>query len=232
MEELTLKVKLLAFSRDIDQYTTYVFENLESTSPDDKYLMCVKFPNWNQSEIALHDIGYLNVRYVREGISKWYDGEKMNTYKYTNVIFLKFIKEPEKLPIPDITTFSDTELEERENKLPELDKAILHLNGKQQEIPKDDKRLVRLLNFCTNAFDGGMSMWTVSTDYNDHEKEIENGKKQLQQGQNQYEQGLKSYENKMLQRQIRSINFDLTTTKEIIASEEQNLREYLKNKEI
>lgn len=97
MEELTLKVKLLAFNRDIDQYTTYVFENLESTSPDDKYLMCVKFPNWNQSEIELHDIGYLNVRYVREGISKWYDGEKMNTYKYTNVIFLKFIKEPEKL---------------------------------------------------------------------------------------------------------------------------------------
>ena len=41
----------------------------------------------------------------------------------------------------------------------------------------------------------------------------------------------KSYENKMLQRQIRSINFDLTTTKEIIASEEQNLREYLKNKD-
>lgn len=41
----------------------------------------------------------------------------------------------------------------------------------------------------------------------------------------------KSYENKMLQRQIRSINFDLTTTKEIIVSEEQNLREYLKNKD-
>lgn len=41
----------------------------------------------------------------------------------------------------------------------------------------------------------------------------------------------KSYENKMLQRQIRNINFDLTTTKEIIASEEQNLRKYLKNKD-
>lgn len=97
MEELTLKVKLLAFNIDIDQYTTYVFENLESTSLDNKYIMCVKFPNWNQSKIELHDIGYLNVRYVQEGISKWYDGEKMNTYKYTNVIFLKFIKEPEKL---------------------------------------------------------------------------------------------------------------------------------------
>ena len=97
MEEITLKVKLLAFNRDIDQYVTYVFENLEATSFDNKYLMCVRFPNWNQSEIALHDVGYLNVRYVQEGISKWYDGEKMNTYRYTNMIFLKFIKEPEKL---------------------------------------------------------------------------------------------------------------------------------------
>ena len=97
MEEITLKVKLLAFNRDIDQYVTYVFENLEATNLDNKYLMCVRFPNWNQSEIALYDVGYLNVRYVQEGISKWYDGEKMNTYRYTNMIFLKFIKEPEKL---------------------------------------------------------------------------------------------------------------------------------------
>lgn len=41
----------------------------------------------------------------------------------------------------------------------------------------------------------------------------------------------KSYENKMLQRQIRMIKFDLDTTKEIIATEEQNLREYLSEKE-
>lgn len=41
----------------------------------------------------------------------------------------------------------------------------------------------------------------------------------------------KSYENKMLQRQIKIINFDLETIKEQITMEEQNLREYLKNKE-
>ena len=41
----------------------------------------------------------------------------------------------------------------------------------------------------------------------------------------------KSYENKMLQRQIRMINFDLTTTKEMIATEEQNLRAYIKEKD-
>ena len=41
----------------------------------------------------------------------------------------------------------------------------------------------------------------------------------------------KSYENKMLQRQIRMIDFDLTTTKEMIATEEQNLRQYLSDKD-
>lgn len=41
----------------------------------------------------------------------------------------------------------------------------------------------------------------------------------------------KSYENKMLQRQIRLITFDLDTTKEIIATEQQNLKEYIDKKD-
>ena len=41
----------------------------------------------------------------------------------------------------------------------------------------------------------------------------------------------KSYENRMLQRQIRMINFDLTTTKEMIATEQENLRTYIKEKD-
>ena len=48
-------------------------------------------------EISEGDRGYVNVRYVREGVSQWYDGEKMHVYKYTNVVFLKFIKEPNKV---------------------------------------------------------------------------------------------------------------------------------------
>lgn len=42
----------------------------------------------------------------------------------------------------------------------------------------------------------------------------------------------KSYENKMLQRQIRQIKFDLDTTKEIIATEELSLRAYIKSKDV
>lgn len=41
----------------------------------------------------------------------------------------------------------------------------------------------------------------------------------------------KSYENKMLQRQIRMINLDIDTTKEMLASEEQSLKAYLLTKE-
>ena len=41
----------------------------------------------------------------------------------------------------------------------------------------------------------------------------------------------KSYENRMLQRQIRMINFDLATTKEMIATEQENLRTYIKEKD-
>jgi hypothetical protein len=94
MEEITLHVKLKAKYIDIGDYITYVFENLNSTNPEDQYLMCVQFPNWDQSDIEINEIGYVNVRYVTEGISQWFDGEKMNVYKYTNIIFLKFVKEP------------------------------------------------------------------------------------------------------------------------------------------
>ena len=97
MEEITLHVKLVAKAMDIGNYITYVFENLNYKDYDTQYVMCVQFPNWNQGEIAIGDVGYVNVRYVKEGISQWYDGEKMNVYKYTNVVFLKFIKEQEKV---------------------------------------------------------------------------------------------------------------------------------------
>lgn len=97
MEEITLHAKLKAVYQDIGDYITYVFENLDFKDYEYQYIMCVQFPNWNQDPIEIGDIGYVNVRYVKEGISQWYDGEKMNVYKYTNVIFLKFIKEQEQV---------------------------------------------------------------------------------------------------------------------------------------
>ena len=99
MEEITYHVKLVAKAIDIGDYITYVFENLNPKNWEFEHIMCVQFPNWCQGEINIGDIGYVNVRYVKEGISQWYDGEKMNVYKYTNVVFLKFVKEPEKVNV-------------------------------------------------------------------------------------------------------------------------------------
>lgn len=97
MEEVTYHVQLLAKEFDIGDYITYVFKNLDCHDWDFEFIMCTQFPNWNQSDIDIDSKGYVSVRYVKEGISQWYDGEKMHAYKNTNVIFLKFIKEPEKL---------------------------------------------------------------------------------------------------------------------------------------
>ena len=93
MTEVTYHAKFVAESIDIMDYTTYVFENLEPTSWDNHYIMCVRFPNWNQPPFVLGDIGYLNVRSVEAGKDKWFDGKDFNSYRYTNMIFMKFILE-------------------------------------------------------------------------------------------------------------------------------------------
>lgn len=97
MEEVTVRARLKATTSDVCGYITYVFENLEAKDYDSKYIMCVQFPNWNQSQINIYDVGFLHVRYVKGGISQWYDGEQMHAYKNNNIIFLKFIKEQNKV---------------------------------------------------------------------------------------------------------------------------------------
>ena len=91
MTEVTYHVKFLAESMDCMNYHTYVFENLEYTNCENHYIMCVRFPNWNQSIFNIGDIGFLNVRFVEAGVDKWFDGTGFNSYRYTNVIFMKFV---------------------------------------------------------------------------------------------------------------------------------------------
>lgn len=83
-------------------YTTMVFERLEYTDWDDHYLMCVQFPNWQQKVFKKEEIGYVTVRYVREGVDKWFDGQELVPYKCTNIIFLKFIKATEEIDLNNI----------------------------------------------------------------------------------------------------------------------------------
>jgi hypothetical protein len=95
IQEVTYHAKLVAKIDDGMGYINYVFEDLEFQDYDYKYFMCVRFPNWEGGSIYVGDIGYVTVKYVREGIDKWYDGSEFITYKYTNVIFLKFIRKIE-----------------------------------------------------------------------------------------------------------------------------------------
>lgn len=97
IQTVTYHAKLVTSYKDGMGYINYVFEDLEFKDYDYKYIMCVRFPNWDQSNFNIGDIGYVTVRYVREGIDKWYDGNEFITYKYTNIIFLKFIPEHEKI---------------------------------------------------------------------------------------------------------------------------------------
>lgn len=92
-KEITYHAKLVAEYDDEMGYINYVFENLEYEDIDNKYIMCVQFPNWNQCSFKINDVGYVSVRYVEEGADKWFDGTDFVPYKYTNVIFLKFIHE-------------------------------------------------------------------------------------------------------------------------------------------
>mgnify|MGYP003289653502 CR=1 FL=1 len=102
METQTYHAKLVASNKDGMGYTNYVFEDLEFQNYDYKYVMCVRFPNWEQSPIYINDVGYVTVRFVQEGVDKWYDGKDFNTYKYTNVVFMKFIPEKPVLETAEI----------------------------------------------------------------------------------------------------------------------------------
>lgn len=102
MEQITIHAKLVAEQIDGMGYTNYVFEDLNPKDEDFRYIMCVRFPNWEQKSIEIDEIGYLNIRYVEGGKDTWFDGENLIPYKYTNVIFLKFIEEKPKVDISEI----------------------------------------------------------------------------------------------------------------------------------
>ena len=93
----TSLVKLVAQENDWHNYTTYVFERLEAESPLDKYIMCIRYPNWQHAELIVGDIGYVETAEVFAGADKWFDGEKMIPYHYTTIQFIKFIKKPEEI---------------------------------------------------------------------------------------------------------------------------------------
>lgn len=93
---ITLKCKLVAKEKDLLDYQTLVFENLEINPPfGHKYIMTVRFPNWNHRDVEIGEYGFLTYNEVIAGKDGWYDSDtgKIIPYNYTNIIFIKFVKE-------------------------------------------------------------------------------------------------------------------------------------------
>lgn len=87
--------KLVAAETDSLGYITYVFENLEEYAIKwSKYILCIRYPNWDHRKIELEEVGYLNCVEIRAGIDTWFDGEKMVPYKYNGTQFIKFVEKP------------------------------------------------------------------------------------------------------------------------------------------
>ena len=89
--------KLIASKEDCG-YITYVFENLDSCDMLHKYLMCVRFPNWECPILNIGDMGFVKFKEVIAGIDKWYDKD-LDTfvpYKFTDIHFLNFVFDKQK----------------------------------------------------------------------------------------------------------------------------------------
>lgn len=71
-------------------YIWHVFKNLEPVNPDIIYIACIEFPNWIKDTFNPGDKGYLTVKYVEQGVDKWFDGKNLIPYNCDNVIFLVF----------------------------------------------------------------------------------------------------------------------------------------------
>lgn len=93
----TIQAKLVAKESDTCGYTTYVFKVLDKSDRerlDSKYIMCVRFPNWEHRNLNIGDMGYLNFKVIIAGVDQWYDGNTLKYYRYNMIQFIKFIQRP------------------------------------------------------------------------------------------------------------------------------------------
>lgn len=94
---MVILAKLRAQHCDLFGYITYVFENLESVDKYDKYIMTIRYPNWEHKDLNIEDEGYLHYENIKAGVDTWFDGRRMIPYKYDSTQFIKFVSKPEKI---------------------------------------------------------------------------------------------------------------------------------------
>lgn len=90
--KLCIKAVLLAVRKE--NYTVYVFENLDVAADSlNRYIMCTKCPNWVDRPLEIGQMGFLSYRSIIAGIDKWFNREDslMYHYKYTANYFDDFV---------------------------------------------------------------------------------------------------------------------------------------------
>ena len=92
---ITIRCKVLTKEKDICGYSTIVFKNLDEAPFGHKYIMTVVFPNWQSYIPEIGESGFLTYNEVIAGKNTWFDRETgmQVPYNYTNIIFIKFVKE-------------------------------------------------------------------------------------------------------------------------------------------
>ena len=90
MTIITYHVEVIGSYNQGFGYIWHVFKNLEPLDPDIQYIACVEFPNWIKDTFNPGDKGYLTVKYVEQGVDKWFDRKNLIPYNYDNIIFLVF----------------------------------------------------------------------------------------------------------------------------------------------
>ena len=90
----TIHCKVLAKEQDMGYYTL-VFKNLDSAPFGQNYQMITVFPNWESRIPDVGEIGFVTYDQVEAGIDKYFDrlDSTFKVYNYSNLIFIKFIKE-------------------------------------------------------------------------------------------------------------------------------------------
>ena len=90
MTIITYHVEVIGSYNQGFGYVWHIFKNLEPINPDTMYIACIEFPNWTKDSFITGDKGYLTVKYVEQGVDKWFDGKNLIPYNYDNIIFLVF----------------------------------------------------------------------------------------------------------------------------------------------
>ena len=96
LDTITIYCRILII--DENQYTNIVVEDLRRNYDDDyKYITVVKLPNWENVEMNIGDVGYLQFQSVEGGKTQYFKRlcEDFEVYKYSNNYFINFFKEKE-----------------------------------------------------------------------------------------------------------------------------------------